>query len=331
MVAIDSCLTKACRPTRAAFTLVELLVVIAIIAMLVTILLPAVQSAREAARRSTCINNLKQLSLAVLLHESNLQKLPSGSTGGYDEQTGRFPAPFNEPNSSCCPFGHFSWSSLVLPFMEAQDIYDTIDFSAQAYVESLPESFRGWGGPNRGPVGDPKNRLAANSQPPTFVCPSAHRVQPETQHKDYAINAGTGLTGCCIDRNGPHDGVAWMRSEVQLRQIEDGASHTYLLMECVHTAPRGWVDPETGSNPFLFVTHNSNGMVIAHTAVGPGPPNYRKHDAFNTRGAYSEHPNGIFVSFVDGHVTFVSDYIDFDVYQATHTRSGAEVVPQQSD
>jgi type II secretory pathway pseudopilin PulG len=311
-----------------------LLVVIAIIGILVTLLLPAVQAAREAARRTQCINNLRQLSLAVLLHENQLQSLPSGSTGGVGETDTRFPTPpfpppWNEPNSSCCPFGHFSWSALILPFMEDQSLYDTIDFSVPAYVESLPESNRGWGSPNRGPAGDPKNRLAANSQPPTFVCPAAHRVQPVTQHKDYAINGGTGLTGCCIDRNGPHDGVAWMRSEVKLRQISDGTSNTYLLMECAHTAPRGWVDPDTGSNPFLFVTHNSNGMVIAHTAVGPGPPNFRKHDAFNTRGAYSEHTNGIFVSFVDNHVSFVSDFIDFRVYEAAHTRSGGETIQSQ--
>jgi prepilin-type N-terminal cleavage/methylation domain-containing protein len=313
--------------TRAAFTLVELLVVIAIIGILVTMLLPAVQAAREAARRSQCTNNLRQLSLAVLLYEHGTGTFPSGSTGAFDERGSvAFPPPWNEPNSTCCPFGHFSWSALVLPFMESQDIYDIIDFSVPAYVESLPESGRGWGSPNRGPAGDPKNRIAANSQPPTFVCPSARRVQPETQHKDYAINAGTGLTGCCIDRNGPHDGMAWMRSAVELRKVSDGTSKTYLLMECVHTAPRGWVDPDTGSNPFLFVTHNSNGMVIAHTAIGPGPPNFRRHDAFNTRGAYSEHTNGIFVSFSDNHVAFVSDYIDFNVYQAMHTRAGDETV-----
>jgi prepilin-type processing-associated H-X9-DG protein len=306
-----------------------LLVVIAIIGLLVTLLLPAVQAAREASRRSACTNNLKQLSLAAIMYESQIQSLPSGSTGGFNEtESGpRFPKPWNEPNNGCCPFGHFSWSAIILPFMEGQTIYDSIDFSVPAFVESLPESKRGWGAPDRGPAGDPKNRLAANSQPPTFVCPSAPRVQPENQHKDYAINAGTGLTGCCVDRNGPHDGVAWMRSKVELRQIGDGTTHTYLLMECAHTAPRGWVDPNTGSNPFLFVTHNSNGMVIAHTAVGPGPPNFRKHDAFNTRGAYSEHVNGIYVAYVDGHVDFVSDFIDFAVYEAAHTRDGGEVIP----
>ena len=110
-----------------------------------------------------------------------------------------------------------------------------------------------------------------------------------------------------------------------LEEITDGTSNTYLLMECAHNAPRGWVDPDTGSNPFLFVTHNSNGMVIAHTAVGPGPPNFRRSDAFNTRGAYSDHPGGINVSYADGHIEFVSDFIDFNTYLAFHTRDAGEV------
>ena len=103
------------RRLQHGFTLVELLVVIAIIGMLVTLLLPAVQAAREASRRSACMNHLKQLALAALMHENQRQSLPSGSTGGYNEgQSGpRFPPPWNEPNSGCCPFGHFSWSALI--------------------------------------------------------------------------------------------------------------------------------------------------------------------------------------------------------------------------
>ncbi len=314
-------------PRRPAFTLVELLVVIAIIGVLVALLLPAVQSAREAARRGQCQNNLKQLSLAALLYADAFAALPSGSTGAWDETRG-FPAPWNEPNSGCCPFGHFSWSALILPFIEAQAVYDQIDFSMPAYARSLPESNRGWGGPERGPAGSEANAIAASLQPSTFVCPSAHRVQPVNEHKDYAINAGTGLSGCCIDRNGPHDGVAWMRSGVEFQDIGDGTSNTYLFMECAHWAPRGWVDPETGSNPFLFVTHNSNGMVIAYTAIGPGPPNFRKQDAFNTRGAYGSHVGGVVVSYVDGRVGFAGDYIDFNVYAAQHTREGGEVVDE---
>lgn len=313
---------------RSAFTLVELLVVIAIIGVLVALLLPAVQAAREAARRSDCQSRMRQLAVANLIHHDSLEALPAGAIGEHHGERQPFRGAWREPNSSCCPFGYFSWSALVLPYMEAQNVYDQIDFTVPAYAESLPEGSRGWGGPERGPAGDVKNQIAALSQPSTFVCPSAVRVQPVNQYKDYAINAGSGLK-CCVDRNGPHDGLAWMLSEVGIEEITDGTTNTYLLLECAHNGPRGWVDPDTGSNPFLFVTHNSNGMVIAHTAVGSGPPNFRRHDAFNTRGAYSDHPGGINVAYADGSVDFVTDFIDFDIYWAFHTRAGDEVATSE--
>jgi prepilin-type processing-associated H-X9-DG protein len=301
--------------------------VIAIIGILIALLLPAVQAAREAARRSACTNNLKQLSLAVLLYEDQNKALPPGSTGGYDPKTGGFPAPFNEPNSTCCPYGHFGWPAIILPFMEQQALYNSIDFTAQAYVLSMPESSRGWGSPDRGPVGNQRNAPAANSQPPTFVCPSAYRVQPKNIHKDYAINGGSGNL-CCVERNGPHDGVAWMRSNVKLGELVDGTSNTYLFLECAHWAPRGWIDVDTGCNPFFFVSHESNGYVIAHSVEGPAPPNVSLKN-FNTRGAYSSHPGGLNVSHVDGRVSFVSDYIDFQSYLAQFTREGGEVIVER--
>jgi prepilin-type N-terminal cleavage/methylation domain-containing protein/prepilin-type processing-associated H-X9-DG protein len=312
---------------RTGFTLVELLVVIAIIGILIALLLPAVQSAREAARRAQCLNNLKQLSLAVILYEDQAKSLPPGSTGPFDIKTGDFPAPFNEPNSSKLPYGHFGWPAVILPHMEQQALYSSIDFTKQAFVQSMPESARGWGSPDRGPVGNQKNAPAANSQPPSFVCPSAHRVQPRNIHKDYAINGGVGDV-CCVERNGPHDGVAWMRSAVKLGEITDGTSNTYLFLECAHWAPRGWIDAETGNNPFFFVSHESNGYVIAKSVEGAAPPNVSLKN-FNTRGAYSSHPGGINVSYLDGSVSFVSDYIDFKSYMAQFTREGGEVIRER--
>ncbi len=314
--------TKGIR-RRSGFTLVELLVVIAIIGVLVALLLPAVQSAREAGRRAQCLNNLRQMALGMLLYVDQHKSLPSGSTGPFEDG---FPEAFREPNSGCCPFGHFGWPALILPFIEQQNLYDQIDFTVPAYAESVPESSRGWGSPERGPAGDPRNRNAANSQPNTFVCPSAHRVQPETQHKDYAINGGSGLA-CCVERNGPHDGIAWMRSGVTLGDVVDGLSNTYMLLECAHWAPRGWVDAETGCNPFFFITHNSNGYVIAHSATGPAPPNVSL-DNFNTRGTYSSHPDGINVAWGDGRAGFVSDFVDFNSYLAQFTREGGETIAE---
>src|SRR5262245_62632920 len=96
----------------AGFTLVELLVVIAIIGVLVALLLPAVQSAREASRRSSCSNNMRQLGLAAMNYESTFKLLPPGSTGGGYVTINSFQAPWADPQRSCCPCGHFSWAAV---------------------------------------------------------------------------------------------------------------------------------------------------------------------------------------------------------------------------
>ena len=127
---------------RSGFTLVELLVVIAIIGVLVGLLLPAVQSAREAARRSSCSNNLKQVGLAVQNHHDTKNRFPEGRVRSEFKNTG---APWNTEN--------ISWMARVLPFMEEQSLYDAINF----------ELSPGWSGVNNQVM---KNKVA------TYRCPS---------------------------------------------------------------------------------------------------------------------------------------------------------------
>jgi prepilin-type N-terminal cleavage/methylation domain-containing protein len=292
------------------FTLVELLVVIAIIGILIALLLPAVQAAREAARRAECSNNLKQMSLAMHNYHDTLKSFCPGSFG-YPPP--RWPA---DPGvGGNLPWGHFGWPAFLLPFMEQQNLHERINFDVPAYATRIPEN-----NVDRGPAGDPANKFAAENMPPVFVCPSAHRVQPQTEQKDYGINGGTGT--CCPERNGPHDGVGWMNSAVTMAQIKDGTSNTFLFLEFGHFGNHSWVNYDRGANQFLWVHHVSQGYVVAAEHNGsPRPPN---NTQWNGRAAHSDHPGGVQVALCDASVTFVSDHVDFAVYRATFSRSGAE-------
>ena len=308
------------RLRKLGFTLVELLVVIAIIGILVGLLLPAVQAAREAARRMSCQNNLKQIGLASHNYESAHKVLPSGSVGAVNPN-GTCCAPgWRDPRHASLPWGHFSWAGIVLPFMEGTNLYNQIDFAVPAYAESISESEGPWGGTTgeRGPAGHPNNRFAANNMPAFFVCPSAKRVRPENQNKDYAMNSGTGR--CCPERSNRADfhlGMGWMNSKVRFGDVSDGTANTVHFIEVAHWARRSWTAADRGSNQFLWVHHTSQGF-----ADSARPPNNQSR---NTRAAVSGHTGGVQGTMVDGSVQFFSNSIDMPVYRALFTRGGGEV------
>lgn len=187
---------------RVAFTLVELLVVIAIIAMLVTLLLPAVQAARESARRTQCINNLKQLGIALFSFESAFGTFPSGSPQTFGGNS-----------------GYLSPQAQILSQIEENAVGQLID-------------------PNRGPFEEP-NYSAAASQPAIFLCPSD--TQPISGQTDmgwtnYHVNCGTwvflrGWDGAF----GPNYEVAGdSMSPLKLSRLEDGTSKTAAFAEVVN-------------------------------------------------------------------------------------------------
>jgi prepilin-type N-terminal cleavage/methylation domain-containing protein len=138
---------------RQAFTLVELLVVIAIIGILVGLLLPAVQAAREAARRMQCTNNLKQIGLAIHNYESTIKRIPPGAVwngGTVDVTFGRFVGPINERGSSL---------AFILPYIEQQALYSQFDFALPINNARFPANIQG-------------GMFLKGARVPAYICPS---------------------------------------------------------------------------------------------------------------------------------------------------------------
>lgn len=191
-----------------AFTLVELLVVIAIISILVSLLLPAVNASREAARRVGCVNNLAQLSLATHNYEFHFESLPSGVTN----PTGPIA---NEPVGK-----HLSWVVHILPYMEETALYSVIDLEAGAYA--------------------PQNAQMRRSALEPLQCPSA----PVDTAPGGITNSN--YVGCYHDSEAPIDdnnnGLLFRNSHIRYSDILDGSSKTILFSEALQDERSlGWM------------------------------------------------------------------------------------------
>lgn len=322
-----------------AFTLVELLVVIAIIGILVALLLPAVQAAREAARRSQCTSNLKNLALACLNYE-----------GTY----GRFPAAYRayklNPNVSFTPWPGTTntapvwenWVIETLPFMEGQALAD-------AFILVDPTTG------NRLQISHSSNREARGTEVAVMLCPSdTGRENKLARHGgnwargNYGINMlqsvvlwdtaawndePTSMIGGWVPQ-GPQRGISFVNDAQRIAQITDGTSHTALLLELRigvgEQDPRGtWALSQCASS-----THCSQatGFTIGPNDCASTDMLVRSQQlvdeygvdalrrecmdvwpgatfAYKSRAA-SRHPGGVMVALADGSVRFVSDFID---------------------
>jgi len=192
---------------RRAFTLVELLVVIAIIGILVAMLLPAVQSVREAARRTVCMNHLKQIGLALQNHHSAHMEFPVGGTGWRGPWT---------PDET-----QIAWSAFLLPFMDQNNVFEQIDFD---------EAFD-----------SPVNAIAAEAVIETFVCPSSLRGSELSDGRgpsDYGGMFGERITG----PNQPAKGLMVYGAARSHRDIPDGSSNTIIVAEDSDFSDGQWIN-----------------------------------------------------------------------------------------
>ena len=288
----------AAQPRRLrGFTLIELLVVIAIIAILIALLLPAVQQAREAARRTQCKNNLAQIALALHNYDMAHGSLPIGSVNS----TGPI---VSEPQGY-----HMSWIAQLLPFMDQQPLYSQIDFRAGAY--------------------DPKNESARKSMLSVVQCPSDFRYgggQVEPGRSSYA--------GCHHDVEAAIDhgnhGVLVLNQAIPFDSITDGAASTIFVGEKVLLESElGWISGtratlrNTGHRINLNLASLRNQFPIQPTANAPAAPGPAHVGGFS-----SHHVGGAQFTLGDGSARFLNENISELVFRRLGNRSDGEVVEE---
>ena len=310
------------RQCKHGFTLIELLVVIAIIGLLVSLLLPAIQSAREMARRSQCTNNMKQLALAMNIYHESLKSLPPGNL--VLEQLKEKEDACHSGEEIYC--GSIGWPVFVLPYLEQEPLYDKVNFEVLAYT---PEPGDWSYHPETTPIGDPKNKEAAENVPTVFSCPSTLRLSP--YHKDYGANGDRGFP----ESFKVYDGLFYVNSGVRFSDAKDGLSNTFLMLE---TSRNHWwkvngigdlLKTQIGSNPFFWVSALGQGYAINRYDTNgkyyPLPINTTELEV-PSRGVRSDHVGGVNAAMGDGSVHFVNAKIDFEIYSGLFTKSGNEDV-----
>lgn len=326
---------------RYGFTLIELLVVIAIIGVLVALLLPAIQQAREAARRSQCVNNFKQIGLALYNYMDAHRQFPGANTrwlgGGVNN----------------CRNGGWSIHTRLLPYMDQEQLYSMINYSIRANGDVA----------ECGPVSAQMNTTAQNTIVGMFMCPSSPAQGPRNSYR-FCTGTRTDVQTGAFNYTGGTYGYS-------LGDFNDGASHTVGASEMILgtsylgnlptnrtrgeipeilTSTLAGVDPiakarfqacAASTTPASYNNYETamGGAWYMHrrlytTYAHEGTPNGARCTSIRSgrpRGsqravlpASSHHSGGVNVLLMDGTVEFVSDSIDYDIWQSVSTRSGGE-------
>ncbi len=260
--------------SRRGFTLIELLVVIAVIAILISLLLPAVQSAREAARRTQCQNNLKQVGLALMNYESALGSFPVSMTG---------PGPVLEGSDDCAT-GYYSWLVGLLPFMEQEALYSAINIDLNNADYCGDDSYIY---PGATISANHVNATAASTSLEAFLCPSdfyeLHDMLGTSSPVpgSYMANTGwpwntTGIDGLGRSKqqhNGiiglvnPADPAHWHRGGVTISSVRDGLSNTIAVVERRISSITTWEQIISGGEePLLSYCGGGSGPEISMDA-----------------------------------------------------------------
>lgn len=293
---------------KRGFTLVELLVVTAIIGLVIALLLPAVQYAREVSRRGSCVNNLKQIGLGQENYHGVHNHFPAGYVSNVDS-AGNDTGP------------GWGWAGWILPQMEQTPLADAIQW--QQAIEA------------------PVNSAARLTVLRTYLCPSDTPPLSWTASQ-HDLSTGKATLAICEVASSNYvgvfgvsepgvdgEGILFRNSSVAARDINDGTSQTLLVGERSHRwCEATWVGAVTNASlfpgpnsPAMPLVDGAAGMVLGHTFEGPPNAPGTECNNFN-----SEHPHGANFVFADGHVQFVSQSISAAIFKALSTRAGGEVI-----
>ncbi|OJW28028.1 MAG: hypothetical protein BGO49_07500 [Planctomycetales bacterium 71-10] len=320
-------------PRSRAFTLIELLAVLSIVALLIALLLPAVQSAREVARRLQCANNLKQVGLAMHGYHDVWQAFPAGYLSSYAPRAGQ-PASASELGPG------WAWGTLILPFLEQRPLYDAANFDL------------GFGEPTEGLrlLALKSNRTIMAAVVSTFLCPSDGRSDGPLDLGGPSVFGAPGQyvasAGWLDSSRTPVEGsgVFSPNSRISLGDVRDGSASTLMIGErarddadAAWTGVFGGLDdpaplctkrgrPVDSCVPLMFLVLGRTGP--AADVVNGEAPDVSPLDARATRpdGFASRHPAGCLFLACDGSTRLVARTVSREVFRALASRSGGEVV-----